>query len=166
MLNNQNKEEGLTGPKPGEPDINPELKGQFSQIELLKREKEKTQEINKKVTLINDQVTSWTSRITQKIDKQFNENIGEFVDKSMAFKFQKIMNAVCKQCEQIILEEDDEDRGYIMAKDFTHEFYKEPYPTYNIRVKPTPEGGEDVHDPRGGDNDKKDDDNVYNIEME
>jgi len=53
-----------------------------------------------------------------------------------------------------------------MAKDFTHEFYKEPYPTYNIRVKPTPEGGEDVHDPRGGDNDKKDDDNVYNIEME
>jgi hypothetical protein len=30
MLNNQNKEEGLTGPKPGEPDINPELKAQFS----------------------------------------------------------------------------------------------------------------------------------------
>ena len=77
------------------------------------------------------------------------------------------MNAVCKQLEQIILEEDDEDRGYIMAKDFTHEFYKEPYPTHNIRVKPTPEGGEDVHDPRfGGEGDKKDDDNVYNIEME
>jgi hypothetical protein len=36
----------------------------------------------------------------------------------------------------------------------------------NIRVKPTPEGGEDVHDPRSGDNDKKDDDNVHNIEME
>ena len=86
----------------------------------------------------------------------------------MAFRFQKIMNAVCKQLEQIILEEDDEDRGYIMAKDFTHEFYKEPYPTKNIRVKPTAEGGEDEPDrQRYGDGQdlKKDDDNVYNIEM-
>jgi len=48
-----------------------------------------------------------------------------------------------------------------MAKDFTHEFYKEPYPTKNIRVKPTAEGGEDERDGRAGYGDgdlKKDDD--------
>jgi len=87
----------------------------------------------------------------------------------MAFRFNKIMVAVCKQLEAIILEEDDEDRGYIMAKDFTHEFYKEPYPTKNIRVKPTAEGGEDERDGQtryGAEGDmKKDDDQVYNVEM-
>lgn len=49
-----------------------------------------------------------------------------------------------------------------MAKDFTHEFYKEPYPTKNIRVKPTAEGGEDERDGQtryGAEGDmKKDDD--------
>lgn len=79
------------------------------------------------------------------------------------------MTAVCKQLEAIISEEDDEDRGCIMAKDFTHEFYKEPYPTKNIRVKPTAEGGEDERDGQNrynADGDmKKDDDQVYNVEM-
>lgn len=50
----------------------------------------------KKVDLINDQVANWCNRVIQKIDQQFNQNIGAFTDKSMAFKFEKIMQAICK----------------------------------------------------------------------
>jgi len=45
----------------------------------------------KKVQLVDDQVQSWCSRVIQKLDQQFNENIGAYQDKSMAFKFEKIM---------------------------------------------------------------------------
>ena len=40
----------------------------------------------------------------------------------MAFLFDQICKAVCMELETIIVEEDDEDRGYITAKDFMNEF--------------------------------------------
>lgn len=55
--------------------------------------------VAKKVQLVDDQVQSWCSRVIQKLDQQFNENIGAYTDKSMAFKFEKIMQAVCRQLE-------------------------------------------------------------------
>lgn len=41
------------------------------------------------------------------------------------------MQEICKQQEQIIMEEDDEDRGFITAKDFATEDFIEK----NIRVR-------------------------------
>ena len=34
--------------------------------------------VAKKVHLVDDQVQSWCSRVIQKLDQQFNENIGAF----------------------------------------------------------------------------------------
>lgn len=66
----------------------------------------------------------------------------------MAFKFEKIMQAVCRQLEQIIMEEDDEDRGVITAKDFMNDFATEDFISKNMRVRPT------SGVTRGGDNDE------------
>lgn len=66
----------------------------------------------------------------------------------MAFKFEKIMQAVCRQLEQIIMEEDDEDRGVITAKDFMNDFATEDFIAKNMRVRPT------SGVTRGGDNDE------------
>jgi len=86
--------------------------------------------------------------VIQKLDQQFNENIGAYQEKSMAFKFEKIMQAVCRQLEQIIMEEDDEDRGVITAKDFMNDFATEDFIAKNMRVRPT------SGVTRGGDNDE------------
>lgn len=40
------------------------------------------------------------------------------------------------QLEQIIVEEDDEDRGYITAKDFMNDFATQEFLDKNIRVRP------------------------------
>jgi hypothetical protein len=42
------------------------------------REKEKAEELNGKVQLVNEQVEAWCKRIIDKIDQQFNENIGQY----------------------------------------------------------------------------------------
>ena len=44
--------------------------------------------------------------------------------------------AICKQLEMIIQEEDEEDRGYITAKDFMNDFATDEFLTKNIRVRP------------------------------
>jgi hypothetical protein len=38
--------------------------------------------------------------------------------------------------ELILIEEDEEDRGYITAKDFMNDFATEEFLTKNIRVRP------------------------------
>lgn len=68
MHNNQNKEENKTDSK-GKPSLAPELAELDKKNKENQKKYEKTEEINKKVQLTNDQVTSWTTRITQKIDK-------------------------------------------------------------------------------------------------
>jgi hypothetical protein len=50
--------------------------------------------------------------------------------------FESIAQAVCRQLEQIISEEDDEDRGYITQKDFMNDFMTEDFLNKNIRVRP------------------------------
>jgi hypothetical protein len=76
-------------------------------------------------------------RVIQKIDQQFNENIQAYSDKSTAFLFEKVAQAVCKQLEQIMMEEDEDERGaYITAKDFMNDFATEEFLHKNIRVRP------------------------------
>lgn len=71
------------------------------------------------------------------MDQQFGENIGAYEhNKTLAFLFEKISEGVCKQLEQIINEEDEEDRGYITAKDFMNDFATEEFLSKNIRVRP------------------------------
>jgi hypothetical protein len=47
-----------------------------------------------------------------------------------------VQHAICKQLESIIQEEDEEDRGYITAKDFMNDFATEEFLNKNIRVRP------------------------------
>ncbi len=49
--------------------LSPELAALDSKITTLRRQCEKTEELNKKVQLVNDQVVGWTQRIAQKIDQ-------------------------------------------------------------------------------------------------
>lgn len=90
----------------------PEIALLDKQIAVLTKQKDASDELNKKVNMIFDQVQGWSSKVIQKVDQQFGENIGAFEhSKTMAFLFEKICEAICKQLEQIIAEEDDEDRG-------------------------------------------------------
>lgn len=139
---NSNKRGGIYGPEIAQLD---------NKILTLSKGKDKSDEVNKKVQLVNDQVQNWCERMIQKIDQQFNENIGAFVDKSMAFKFEKIMQAVCKQLEQIIMEEEDDDRGFITAKDFMNDFATEDFLTKNVRVCPPSDLNRDYDDTKTGD---------------
>ena len=118
----------------------PEITALDNKITTLRKQSEKAEELNKRVQLVNDQVNSWTSRILQKIDQQFNENITSFENnKTLAFIFERIAQAVVKRLEQIIIEDDenpDGDKGYITVKDFMNDFATEEFLTKNIRVRP------------------------------
>lgn len=117
--------------------LSPEIDVLDKEISVLGKDQEKTDELRKKVNLIADQVQGWSNRVTQKIDQQFGENITAYGDdKSLAFIFEKIAEAVCKQLSQIIAEEDDEERGYITAKDFMNDFCTQEFLDKNIRVRP------------------------------
>ncbi len=117
--------------------MNPQINAIDLKLTQYRKQLDKAEEINKKVQLVNDQVQGWTSRIVQKIDMQFNENIQAFEDnKTLAFIFEKVAAAVIKQLENIIMEEDEEERGFITAKDFMNDFATEEFLTKNIRVRP------------------------------
>jgi chromosome segregation ATPase len=55
--------------------LTPELNSLDQKTTKLRKQLEKAEELNKKVQLVNDQVTTWTMKIVQKIDQQFNDNI-------------------------------------------------------------------------------------------
>ena len=85
-----------------------------------------------------------------KIDQQFSENISSFQDKTMSFKFEQVMQAVCRQLDQVLLEEDEEERGFVTSKDFMNDFATEEFLNKNIRVRPT----SGMKDQDGGDTNK------------
>lgn len=117
--------------------LSPEIEQLDKHIQQLTKEKEKTDELRKKVNLVYDQVQGWSSKVIAKIDQQFGENITAYeTSKTLAFLFEKIAEAVCKQLGQIIAEEDDEERGYITAKDFMNDFCTQEFLDKNIRVRP------------------------------
>lgn len=103
----------------------------------------------------------------------------------MPFIFQKICESLIRQLEQLIVEEDEEDRGYITAKDFMNDFATEEFITKNIRVRPVSgitraddetrtQGGDYIHYPvkstiLGVDGNEADEDKfnkMINIDME
>jgi len=65
-----------------------------NKIQELAKKADVAGNVAKKVELVDDQVSGWCSRVIQKLDQQFNENIGAYTEKSMAFKFEQIMLAV------------------------------------------------------------------------
>ena len=77
--------------------LTPEIDGLEKEIGGLQKDKEKSDELNKKVNLIYDQVQGWSSKVIQKIDQQFGENIQAYEHtKTLAFLFDKIAEATCK----------------------------------------------------------------------
>ena len=60
------------------------------------------------------------------------------------------MQAVCRQLDAVIMEEDDEERGFVTSKDFMNDFATEEFLNKNIRVRPT----SGVKDNDGGDTNK------------
>ena len=95
--------------------------------------------MDKKVDLTNTNVRDWLNRIIKKIDQQFGENIGSYNEdeKTMFFRFEKVMQAVIKRLDQILLEDADEDRGFVTSKDFMNDFATEEFLNKNIRVEST-----------------------------
>jgi len=78
--------------------LSPEIEELDKHIQGLSKNKEKSDELRKKVNLIFDQVQGWSSKVIQKIDQQFGENISAYEHtKTLAFLFEKIAEAVCKQ---------------------------------------------------------------------
>lgn len=121
--------------------LSPEVEKLDNEISDLQKDKVKADELSKKVNLVNDQVKGWSSRVIQKIDQQFGENIQSFENnennrKTLAFLFENIAKAVVKQLEQIQAEEEGEDQAYITAKDFMNDFATEEFLSKNIRVRP------------------------------
>ena len=77
----------------------------------------------------------------QKIDSQFNDSRKTFSQDNYSEigiidLFKKIQLVVCSNLDQIIQEEDEEDRQYITAKDFMNDFATDDFLTKNIRVRP------------------------------
>jgi molecular chaperone GrpE (heat shock protein) len=69
--------------------FSPEIDSLDKTIISLTKEKDKSDELCKKVELVNDQVQSWCSKVVQKIDSQFDENIGAHDGKkTLAFMFE------------------------------------------------------------------------------
>lgn len=131
---NQQNKSRVEDTKPHSPEID-ELD---KRIVLLTKEKELSDELNRKVELVYDQVQGWCSRVIQKVDQQFNSNIGAFEhSKTLEFLFKKIAQAVTDQLTQIIeTENQDEELGYITAKDFMNDFATQDFLDKNIRVRP------------------------------
>ena len=80
--------------------------------------------MNKKVDLTDTNVKDWLNRVIRKIDQQFGENISAFQeeDRTMEFRFQKVMQSIIKRLDQILLEDADEERGFVTSKDFMNDF--------------------------------------------
>ena len=68
----------------------------------------------------------------------------------MAFKFEKVMQAVCRQLDAVSMEEDDDERGFVTSKDFMNDFATEEFLNKNIRVRPA----SGLKDADGGDTNK------------
>mmetsp|Transcript_11399 Transcript_11399/g.19234 ORF Transcript_11399/g.19234 Transcript_11399/m.19234 type:complete len:188 (+) Transcript_11399:831-1394(+) len=80
----------------GQP-LTQEIEDLDKKISQLSKVKEKSDELCKKVNLVYDQVQGWSSKVIQKIDQQFGENINAYEhSKTLAFLFEKISEAVCK----------------------------------------------------------------------
>ena len=84
-------------------------------------------------------VRDWLNRVIRKVDQQFGENIGAYdeQEKTMHFRFEKVMQAVIKRLDQILLEDADEERGFVTSKDFMNDFATDEFLKKNIRVEPT-----------------------------
>ena len=77
--------------------FSPEIAELDKKIVDLNKNKDKTDELCKKVSLVNDQVTGWCSKVIQKIDQQFGENIAAHEHKKgLSFLFEQISKAVCQ----------------------------------------------------------------------
>lgn len=137
----------------GSRSANPEIHQLHVKIQSAQKLYDKTIEVAKKVELTNTNVRDWLNRIIKKIDQQFNEQIGQYNedDKTMSFRFEKVMQAVIKQLDQIQNEnaEEDGDRGFITQKDFLNEFATDEFQVKNIRVEAT------AGNQRGGDDETK-----------
>ena len=108
-------------------------------IQAAQKHYEKTLDQSKKVDLTNTNVRDWLGRIIKKIDEQFGENLGAFheEEKTMHYRFEKVMQAVLKYLNQIMAEDVDEDRGFVTSKDFMNDFATEAFLNKNIRVEST-----------------------------
>jgi len=117
---------------------NPEIHQLHIRIQGSQKLYEKTIEISKKVELTNTNVRDWLTRVIKKVDQQFGENIGSYneEEKTMNFRFEKVMQAVIKRLDQILLEDADEERGFVTSKDFMNDFATEEFLRKNIRVEP------------------------------
>jgi len=71
--------------------FSPEIEALDKEIVVLNKQKEKSDNLIKKVDLTFDQVQGWCSKVIQKVDQQFGENISAYEhSKTLAFLFEQI----------------------------------------------------------------------------
>lgn len=137
--------------------LSPELQALDTKIVNLRKQCEKAEELNKKVQLVNDQVVGWSTRIAQKIDQQFQENIcnqyppdaGKAEQaKLLAGIFERIAGAVIKQVQLNVIEADGfdnageangeggEEKPVINLTAFLNDFGNQDFLDKNVRVRP------------------------------
>ena len=128
--------------------VDPQIHSLHVEIQGAQKNYDKIVETSKKVDLINTNVKDWLNRVIKKIDHQFNENIGAYneEEKTMNFRFEKVMQAVIKRLDQIVLEDGEEERGFVTSKDFMNDFATEEFLNKNIRVESTKPGYQRMDD--------------------
>ena len=81
---------------------------------------------------------AWLTRIVLKVDSHFGENINDFMEtKTKAFIFERLCTVVCKQLEQILIDEDGEpDIEEVTAANDMDLEVNDDYLKKNVRVEP------------------------------
>ena len=84
------------------------------------------------------EVDGWLTRIVLKVDSHFGENINDFMEtETKAFIFERLCTVVCKQLEQILIDEDGEpDIVEVTAAQDMYLEIPDEYLKKNVRVEP------------------------------
>eukprot|EP00347_Sterkiella_histriomuscorum_P012519 403368264 len=110
------------------------------EIEILEKEVQNNDDRKKKIYLVTDQVSGWGNRVVNKLNSQILGQDNTPIQKKLPILslFNQITDIVCQQLEDIIQQQEleDQDTGFITAKDFMNDFATEEFLTKNIRVRP------------------------------
>lgn len=95
----------------------------------------------KRIELVCDQVTDWTTKVSSKLNSQLGHGMVQTGSDQMRMSetFQSITNQVCSQLEKIIEQRQQvipEEEADDFAADDMQDFATEDFITKNIRVRP------------------------------
>lgn len=111
---------------------NSEIYKKHLELQHQERNYDKVVKFSKNVQLTYDQVQNWLQRVITKVDEQFGESIGQFTQKTMQFRFEKLQKAIVQQLRD--MEDEEDDRMVINPRDYMNDFDCDDYKNKNVRV--------------------------------